>query len=211
MTSPRLVVTDYSPEGRFEYNQLFINEESEALNNLNQFYLDQNYSLFEIKIAASKIPNAERFDDKTWGSLPSKDDYPTTEDGYMWNHEILRKGNSWRASIPFFQDKEIAVLFPQKRRGIDPDFVEEKAEVYVGDHLNDEEIRQITNADEDENLIEVIKGLDEGSVRNYVENNSRIQNNRLDRSIAVYATDNVGIQEAEEFLWEITNALQSEN
>lgn len=211
MTNPSLVETEYSPDGRPEYNQLFIDEESEALSNLNQIYVDEKYSLFEIKIAARKIPDAERIDHTIWGGLPSKDDYPTTEDGYMWNHEILRSGSGWRDSIPFIQNKEIAVLFPQRRSGIDLEFFEENPEIYLGDHLNDEEIRDISDAEENESLIEVIKRLDEASVRNYVENNSRIQRDRLDRSIAVYATDNVGNQEAEEFLWEISSSLQSEN
>lgn len=207
MTNPSLVETDYSLDGRPEYNQLFIDEDSEAIDHLNQIYLEEDYSLFELKIAVRKIPNAERIDHTTWEGLPSKDDYPTTEDGYMWSHEVLRRGGGWRDNIPFFQNEEIAVLFPQRRSGIDLRSDEENPEIYIGDHLNDEEIREIEGAGEDEELIDVIENLDRESFRDYVEDNPRIQQDRLDRSIAVYATSNVNNHEAEEFLWEISEAL----
>jgi hypothetical protein len=197
------VETEYSPEGRPEYEQLFVDRDSEAVEHLNELYLEESYSGFSFRDAARNLPNTERIRRQNKGGLPSDENYPTTEDSYRWNEEILRSNGDWRNNVPFFEYKEIAVLFPQKRKGIElEELEEENPEIYIGDHISDKELREIADC-ETRDVVELLESIDRGSVVDYIQNNPQLQNKRLDRSVAVYGTDNVDDNEAEEFLWEL--------
>lgn len=213
MTDWSMVETEYSPEGRPEYEQLFVEADSEAVEHLNELYLEGIYSGFSFRNAARSLSDTERIKRKTWEGLPSEKDHPTTEDGYWWNEEILRSNGDWRNNIPFFEYKEIAVLFPQKSKGIEPEELEkENPEIYLGEHISDEELREIAGRDETRDVLELLEliNTDWESTVDYIQNNPQLQDKRLDRSVAVYATDNVETGEAEEFLWKLADALEAE-
>lgn len=213
MTDWSVVEAEYSPEGRPKYEQLFVNGDSEAVEHLNELYLEGSYSGFSFRDAARNLPNTERIKRRNKGGLPSDENYPSTEDGYWWNEEILRSNGDWRNNVPLFEYKEITVLFPQKRKGIEPEELEkENPEIYIGEHISDEELREIADRDETRDVVELLEliNTDWESTVEYIQNNPQLQDKRLDRSVAVYATNNVDNNEAEDFLWELADGLEAE-
>ncbi len=202
MTGWSVVETEYSSEGRPEYEQIFVNGDSEAVENLNEVYLEERLNGFSFKDAAENLSNAQR----NGKSRESSGDiiYPAiTEDGYRWREEIIRSDGSWRKSIPFVDYQEIAVLFPQKRSGINPDDLDD-GEIGLGALL----VGQGYSAEEAQRIAKERKE----ATKEAVENNPYLRDTHFlgDRSVAVYATDNVETNGAEEFLWELADALEKE-
>lgn len=205
MTDWSVVKTGYSSEGRPEYEQLFVDGDSVAVEHLNELYLEERLNGFSFRDAARGLSNTERNGvtfERSSETVGDKKVYPAvTEDGYKWQEEIIRSDSSWRKNIPFADYEEIAVLFPQKHSGIDPENLD-NGEIGLGALL----VGQGYSSDEAQRIAEEQKEV----AKEALENNPHLQDTHLDRSVAVYATDNVETDEAEEFLWELADALEEE-
>lgn len=177
--------TEYSPNEEVEYVQVFEDEMPEHLRKLNQLYLEGEIESSDVRHTSNT----------TLGFRPvNNSDEIITEDGYEWEVGIRTVRNKLKEHMPFFNQEEIAVLFPSKK---DNSGIAVKNETGYEDELEKYDLTIVQHWYERRQ--DLINTLEDSSAPSF------------DRSINVYATPDTNEEYIDQKLDDLITLLTEEN